>query len=339
MRYARFGLLILYLFVFSFSCSGYKQRAKGVENQITVFTSEDDRPIIASAFESIFNRAVFTPEPEPYFELEYLNPSDFNQFKYNHNIIVVSLFTPEDTTGDNLVRSILPENQLDLVIQDKNKLFATRDFFARGQVFAILAANDEDDLIHALQERGQWLYSQFDHALMERIQKHVFSSTEQKKLSKKLREDYGWYIRLQRDYTIINEKPEKNFVWLGRSFPYRWLSVQWMDNPRIKSLDPQMVIELVQNYPDVFYKNVRFTGYYRQMEEVPLDRWTAWRVEGLWEHKSEARGGPFISYLFYENTSNRIFHINCLIFNPGGKKVLLLRQMETMIQTFSVESS
>jgi len=339
MRYFREIFIILYLLLSVTACITYKQRAKGVENRIVVVTSPEDQPFISSAFKSVFDRVIHTPEPEPYFEMEYKDPSDFNNLKYHHNIIVISLFTPQDTTGDVLVRSILPESQIELAIRGENQVFATRNYFARDQVFVILAVNNEKDLIQLMQERGQWLFNQFDSAFIERMRKHVFKTMEQRKLSKKFKERYGWYMRFQHDYVIIREKPEENFVWLGRSFPYRWLSVHWIENPPVKKLDSQIVIELVRNLPEVFYKKVRFTDYYQRMEETPLNRWTAWRVEGLWEHKSEVRGGPFMSYIFYDLSSDRLFHINFLLFHPGSKKILLLRQMETMVHTFSVESS
>jgi len=339
MKYAKVGIMILILLFVVMTCTGHKKRAEGVENKIIIFASDNDKPFISLAFQKIFDRVIHTPEPEPYFELDYKDPSDFDNLKYSHNVIVAALFTPNDTTGDFLVRSILPENQLELAIRGENQLFTTRDFFARGQVFAIMAANTERELLQSVQERGQWLYNQFDHAFIERMRNHIFKTMEQKRLSRKLKEKYGWYLRLQHDYVILQEKPEKNFVWLGRSFPYRWISIQWIDNPPVNRMNPDIVNEFVRNLPTVFYKDIRFTDYYQHMEEMSLNEWETWRVEGLWEHKSEAKGGPFISFLFYDTITDRIYHINCLIFHPGGKKILLLRQMETMIHTFSVESS
>lgn len=332
------AILISILSTLSTSCIAHKERATGVQNRIIVFSSPEDLPLIQSSLESVFGRVVYTPEPEPYFELDYADPSRFDGLKFSHNIIVASIFSPGDSTGDLLAQSLLPGHQFELALRGENHVFSTRDFYARGQVLAILAANTEQDLARSLQEKGRWLFDRFDHALLERLKHHVFKSMERKKLGKQFQEKYGWFIRLQHDWEVIEENPDKNFVWLGRSFPYRWLCIHWVDNPPVKKLDPQIVAELVRNLPTVFSGSIRFTQYYQQMEQIQLNRWPAWRVEGLWEHRTDAKGGPFVSYLFYDDLTDRLFHINCLIHYPGGKKVMLLRQMEIMVNTFSIGS-
>ena len=279
---------------------------------------------------------MYTPEPEPYFELEYKDPSSFNDLKNSHNIVIASLFTPPDSTGDPLVRLFLPSDQLEMAIRGENQIFATNDYFARGQVIGILAGNTEEDLSRSVRERGRWLYDRFDSAFIQRQRKYVFRELEQKKLSRRFEKEYGWSMRIQHDYVIIREKPEKNFVWLGRSFPYRWLTVNWIENPAAKTLDAQTVSELVRSYPDLFFEDIAFSDEYGNVEKTMLKEWTAWRVEGLWEHKKEVIGGPFVAYLFYDGATDRLFHVNFIVHYPGRKKIVLLRQMETMVHTFSV---
>lgn len=316
-------------------CVDHKRPAKGIQNRVIVFSSSEDLPNVSSTIEKVFDRFTYTPEPEPYFELEYRAPSDFDDMRHYHNIIIVSLFSPVDSTGDVLVRSLLPKNQYKTAVRGENHIFSTRDYYSRGQVLAILAANTEEDLSRSLERRGRWLYDQFDAAFLERMKRHIFKTMEQKRLSNEFEEKYGWRMRLQHDYVVIQEIPEENFVWLGRSFPYRWLSIHWVDNPPAKKLDAEIAAELVRNLPGVFYRDIRLADHYQRSDQVQLGKWEAWRIEGLWEHKSEVKGGPFVSYLFYDEPSDRFFHINCLIHYPGGKKIILLREMETMVYTFS----
>ncbi|MFQ6674481.1 MAG: DUF4837 family protein, partial [Fidelibacterota bacterium] len=169
-----------------------------------------------------------------------------------------------------------------------------------------------------------------------RQKKHIFKNMEQKKLSERLLEDYGWTMRIQHDWVMIREQPDKNTVWLGRSFPYRWISVYWVDHPPVKRLDSQVVIQAVRDYPHAVYDNINFTPYYERVEKTVLGKWDAWRVEGMWEHSKEPKGGPFVSFLFYDDRTDRLYHINLLIHYPGGNKMLLLRQMEVMARTFTV---
>jgi hypothetical protein len=67
--------------------------------------------------------------------------------------------------------------------------------------------------------------------------------------------------------------------------------------------------------------------------------WSGWRITGLWESLEEAQGGPFIAYTFYDGISDRTYYIHVLIYNPGGDKYLLLRQLDIIANTFYVEES
>lgn len=165
----------------------------------------------------------------------------------------------------------------------------------------------------------------------------MYKRMEQKELADELWQKYRWQMRIQHDYIIIKEQPERSFIWFGRSFPYRWLSVQWIDDPVTKVVDGRMAIDLIRDYPSAYYEQVNFTRYYEQIERTTFNGRQAWRAEGLWEHKKDVKGGPYVSYIFYDEETDRIYHINYLIHHPSGKKMLSLRQMDIMSRTFTTE--
>ena len=334
-------ILIRTALALAFVLSGcdYKPRAGGVENQLHVVVSFEDRPHVKAVIDSVFGRAFYTPAPETYFDITYIDPFEFSSVKRSHNLLVISVLGIPDTTADRIARSMLPSAQLDLAAGGNNQVFSTRDYFARGQVFSLVVGKDPNDLIRGLRDRGTWLFQQYDKAFLERQKEHVFKRREEKQLSAELWEKYHWRLRIQHDYVVIKEEPERNFVWIGRSFPYRWFSVNWIDKPRSKELDQLMVTELVNDFPMAYYDKIRFTDVYQRAEPIDLGEWKAWRVEGLWEHNEEVKGGPFISYVFYDGKSDRLFHINLLVHSPGQKKIISLRQMEVMVHTFSTKAS
>ena len=316
----------------------YKPRAGGVENQLHVVVSFEDQSHVKAVIDSVLGRAIYTPAPETYFDITYIDPFEFSSVKRSHNLLVISVLGIPDTTVDRIARSMLPPAQLDLATDGNTQIFSTRDFFARDQVFSLVVGNDPADLIRGLRNRGTWLFQQYDKAFLERQKKHVFKRKEEKELSAELWEKYRWRLRIQRDYVMIREEPERNFVWIGRAFPFRWFSVNWIDKPRTQKLDQLMVTELVNDFPMAYYNKIRFSDVYQRAESVDFIGQKAWRVEGLWEHNKEVKGGPFISYVFYDEKSDRLFHLNFLVHSPGQKKIISLRQMEIMAHTFSTEA-
>ena len=318
------------------SCS-YKPPSTGLENEIVVIASFEDRRFVEPLIDSVFGRVVYTPEAERFFDVVYVDPERFEEYKVRTNVVIAALFSVMDTTADVLVRKILPDNQVDMIRQGEQNIFAKRDFLARDQVFAVLAANSDKELAEAVRVKGRWLFDQFDSGFLERQAEHIYKRMEQKELADDLWQKYGWQMRIQHDYVIIKEQPERNFIWFGRSFPYRWLSVQWVDHPITKEVDDQMAIDLIHDYPSTYYKRVNFTRYYEQIGETTFNGRRAWRAEGLWEHKKDVKGGPYVSYIFYDEKTDRIYHINYLIYHPSGRKMLSLRQMDIMSRTFTTD--
>ena len=327
---------LIFLSIIFFGCN-YKPRAGGIENHLNIVASFEDLPHVKSIVDSIFGRAIYTPAPETYFDITYVSPLDFNEIKRSHNLLVLSVIGIKDTTADRIVRSVLPQDQLDLATGGDNQIFSKKDFFARGQVFSLVVGQHPSDLIRGLRDRGSWLFKQYDQAFIERQKNHLFKRREEKELSSELLEKYSWELRIQHDYVMINEQPERNLVWIGRAFPYRWFAVNWIERPKSSKIDYLMASEMVNDFPAAYYDKIRFKDTFRLIEPVKLSDWDAWRVEGLWEHIEEIKGGPFISYVFYDDITDRLFHLNLLVYSPGQKKIISLRQMDIMAHTFKTK--
>lgn len=93
------------------SCS-YKPRSTGVENEVVVVASFEDRRFVEPLIDSIFGRVIYTPEAERFFDISYVTPEQFEEYKVRTNIVIAALFSVVDTTADKLVKNILPENQV-----------------------------------------------------------------------------------------------------------------------------------------------------------------------------------------------------------------------------------
>ncbi|MDP6966895.1 MAG: DUF4837 family protein, partial [Candidatus Marinimicrobia bacterium] len=160
------AIFVLTAIVFAVSCS-YKPRSSGADNEIVVVISFEDRRFVEPLIDSIFGRVIYTPEAERFFDIVYVTPEQFEEYKVRTNIVIAALFSVVDTTADVLVRNILPENQVEMIRRGEQNIFAKRDFLARNQVFAVLAANSDKELAKAVQIKGRWLFDQFDSGFLE----------------------------------------------------------------------------------------------------------------------------------------------------------------------------
>jgi len=325
-------LFFLILLLFLISCD-FKPRAGGVENQINVVVSFEDLPKVKSVIDSIFSIGVLTPELEPYFDINYVSATEFNKVKYFHHILIVSILDIPDTTADQLVKNFLPKKNNKL--NTNNNLFSKKNFFAREQVFSVAFANNINDFKKSIRLNGEWLFNKHLNFYIQHKEKYLFKRREQSDLSHQLFKKYNWNIRIQDDYAVIKEDSINNFVWIGRAFPFRWLSVNWIDYDSSLIVDNLDIDKKLYDYSKYYNNDINFLNQYRYSSIDKIGNFNALKVHGLWEHNNDVKGGPFISYFFYDKYLKKLFHFNLLVYNPGRKKLPSLLQLEIMTKTFS----
>ena len=60
------------------------------------------------------------------------------------------------------------------------------------------------------------------------------------------------------------------------------------------------------------YKTVQFSDYKFDLKKAENNNFLAWRATGVWETSDliESKGGPFRSYVFYDNKKDLTYHLN-----------------------------
>ncbi|MFC1481941.1 DUF4837 family protein, partial [Candidatus Neomarinimicrobiota bacterium] len=282
----------------------------------------------------VFGKELMTPAPEPYFNIRWVLPEDFEPYRNYANVVIASLTTPADSTGDVLVRHILGEERLAESKAGGNPIFVTSDFLARGQMFMGLVASDA---IHAQAEINRlstWIYDQFDQQMRIRQERFVYRYAPERELVKEFEEKYDFNLRIQRDYLKIKEIPDKNFVWLGKGFPYRWIGIHWVDNADSIVITRENAWEQNNLIADELFGDVYIDSLYQSTELGVENDHEIMILRGVWAHKEQTAGGPFFTYIFRDREQNRIYYVMGLVFNPGGSKALLIKRQELIIRSF-----
>ena len=125
-----------------------------------------------------------------------------------------------------------------------------------------------------------------------------------------------------------------NFFWMGSEYPYRWMSIKWDNGNNIN--DGLSLGKQIWNFPINHYKSIRFNENRFKLDRIYFNDYKGWQCSGIWESMDslDAKGGPFYSYIFYDHHSDRTFHINTLVHNPGKSKAVYIRQMELIAKSF-----
>ncbi len=308
----------------------------GAEDTIIIMASREDQLHLEPLMTNIFGRELATPAPEPAYKIKWAYPEEFEKFQHFKNVVVASLISPADSTGDYLMRTLLGSERMDEIYAGGNPVFITKNFYARDQIFMAFTARDA---IHARQElgrSGEWIFDQFDAMSRDRLLKRTYRYGENSELADELQEKYGWRMKIQKDYVLVKEKPEDNFVWFGRGYPYRWLSVHWIDDANSIAITSDWAWDKMAFVAEELYATIFIDTLFRSNHAIEVNGREVRVQRGVWAHKKEPAGGPFMTYIFRDREARRIYFVNGLVHNPGRNKVVMMRRIEGIARTLDV---
>jgi hypothetical protein len=81
-----------------------------------------------------------------------------------------------------------------------------------------------------------------------------------------------------------------------------------------------------EKYIPVVDRKVNFNGKYAQ------------ECRGLWKLKNNTRGGPFLSYVFVDDASGRLYYIEAFLYAPNKIKRQMMRELEAVLFSFRTPS-
>ena len=138
---------------------------------------------------------------------------------------------------------------------------------------------------------------------------------------------------------MIKIRSDSNFVWLGKEMPFQWIGIGWADGNLVN--DDLSVGEYIWTWPVKNYGYIQFNDYKFELDKMLYNDYFAWRAQGIWEtiNIKESKGGPFRSYVFYDQQSDKTFHLNYLIHHPGNDKSIFMRQLDLIVKSFTIEHS
>ena len=309
-----------------------KKNSIGMDDEIRVVCSKIDEPLIRIYLSAIFNDTLYAPQPEPLFKIIFSRPEHYQDLKRYAQIIVAAVNRNNSNSGYRLLQELLPNEQLNNSLDD-NPMLLTRDLYAKDQIYVILNASNEEHLYFDIEKNKELLRMHYDEQFKIRGNKFIFEDS-QIEIEKKLSQSYKWSIKVPWGWEVLRDNIKTNFFWMGSEYPYKWISVKWDDGDYIE--DQLLVGKQVWNYPIDNYKSIRFNNHKFKLERIYFNDLKGWGCSGIWESSDslEAKGGPFYSYIFYDDQSDRTFHINTLVHNPGKSKSLYIRQMRRIAKSF-----
>ncbi len=327
--------------------------ARGAAGEIIlVMDSTSWRGELGNELREIFMQDVpGLPQPEPYFDLRYVNPFKLNDvLRSAKNMIFVTTLDNRSASGERM-RRFFTDNSLTRIESDSTFFsYPISNVFARGQKNLYLFGVSEDVLLENLSVNHKQVRQHFSDTERNRSLEALYKSGEQRALERDLLEDHNFYLRIPQDYDLVPlEDSIEQFVWLRQlgqaGEPDVSIIVTYQEYTSEDIFQPEGIMQFRESTLGKYIVDDNPPAYMTIQEVEPIvydtinfDGKFAIEARGLWKLSNITMGGPFLSYAFVDEALNRFYYIEGYVYYPGKNKRTEIREVETILRTFKTEA-
>lgn len=322
-------LFLLFSVVFLISCNenGDKKEERilsdssGNINQITlIIENELWEGKVGEAIRDNYAAAVEgLPQEEPMFSISQIPPETFSGFvRRNRSFISVQ-------EGDKAEARIV------------------KDLYARPQTGVIISGENQEELIHVINESSKKLVSAFKETEMKEKQRRIGKSL---KKDGKLEEKFGLSLNFPSAYRYALE--EDNFVWIRKEIPKGNMEILIYEVPinQIEA-DTNTIGNIIKMRDSIGKAHIpgptkgthmiTEAAYAPYLFETEIDGKFAYETRGTWEVKGAFMAGPFLNYAIKDEANNRFLVVEGFVFSPSRGKRDNMFELDAILQSADIE--
>jgi hypothetical protein len=320
-----------------------KDTALGEYDVITIVCDSADYSELEDVIEIAFSQPIFTPQSERWFRVQRLDLGDLLDRKRERNIVIIAPLDAPHSTGDYM-RKALDSTVRGMVRDGKEQVFVQKDLWYRGQTVMHLTAPTMSELRDFMAANASRLEYYFKSAWDEFERTRMLRLSREEAIEQQLLAEHDFTLAIIKDWFVAKDSSDIGCVLLRRQSPMdteRWLLVHWIDTDNTALLSSNFAYNTRNRLTEILYRTfndsawvVIDSAHYLQYDEVNFQGRFAIRMKGLWRMNDYSMGGPFTSYLFYEESQKRLYFIDGAAFAPKYEKKKLIQDLDVMISTF-----
>ena len=346
------GALLFSLFLSS--CGGeaakeYRSQpaAYGRPNEVTVVMDKDDwegdlGDSVRNYFESPY---LIMPQPEPIFDLRYFSPEEFMDKRIRREARTIYLIgnPDEEFSGTaQIIRDDLGEEKLRRGREDRQyNLAVGRNKWSEGQMMIYQFGFSHDELTSHLRDNFPSVRERINRFDLDRIRRTAFQGGVDQKLMQQVRSAFGIDIQIPAEYVLA--KQEGGMIWLRkdtRDFTNNILlyriayrdSVQLTREGLMALRDSLGKLHIRSSEPGS-YMRINAIDLPLYVTPTLIDGRFALEAKGIWEMVNDFSGGPFFSYLVFDQDRGDLVLLDGFVLAPGEDKRDVMQQMEEILRS------
>lgn len=294
----------------------------------------------------VFGKAIdgLPPPPEAKFSTIVTDETHFKgYFKYHHNVFI--LLTEDNLEGMEKTYGAKNKDKIKEIINKPDALGFTRtDLWSNNQSVFYITAKDHKSLLAKMQERSEELIEIASEHERRTGARMTFNQTvKADTFYQKTLKERGYALRLPGSYRVaINNY---DFVWLRKEASKYDYGIFLYEVPYVsqEQFKVDSIISLRTRYTKKYVPG-EVEGSYMAVsdslrpvvKEVNFNDRYAVNARGWWNVKGDWMGGPFVSYLVYDEKNARIVVAEGFVYGPNKPKARPLREIEIILNSLHI---
>jgi len=329
-------LTFLLVLLLTFGCD-IKSSSVGDFDHIIVFSDSTLYTEIESSLNQIFDKFIYTPHSERSFLHKWVPLNLIDSYRKRRNIVLIGLLNQDDPVSEYVKKMLSAEVQERI---NKGQIFEIfkEDMFAYDQLGLIICAANKKQLYSKLLDQSEAIYNKFEDYHFKRLNKILFSGDEQFDMEEFLTNEYDWMVRVPYSYQIVERSRDSNFVWIKRTEPSRSIFVYRTIADKSK-IQENWIRNVRDSLATVYFEGDSISVEDTYALQTDLNGTPVMKIVGIWQNHQQILGGPFRTYVFYDEKSGYIYFIDLSVVAPGKRKKPFLDQLEIIAHTFKITSN
>jgi len=300
--------------------------------------------------ETFRSNTIGLPRPESLFTIRHIKPRDFKSILKNVKNIIVVYVLNNKSSNSRILKNLFRPNSIQQMSSDSSIfLLSKSDEWARGQEVLYLFGQSEKQLADHIMKNKDKIQLHFNNIEKERLNASLYVAKELKEVGSLLSRNHGFSLRVPFGWRIEYEDPNEPFIWLrnpGIDIDKNiWVYYQDYNGPGDFDNIIQLRNKVTKRY--IFDDKEMNDTSYVVVETIvpPVINETSFKgqysreMKGLWKTNNLSMGGPFLSYIVADPSINRLYYIDGFIYSPGKSQRESMREIETILWTFSTSQS
>ena len=285
-------------------------------------------------------------QDEPYFNLVYVDPDKLNSVLRNSKNMVFVNTLEGNSRGDVILRNYFTKESIETIKSDTSIFMSKQqDLFAKGQSVLHLFQSSNDLLERHIVKNRSSIQHYFEEVEKVRFRRAIYNAPREKGIENHMLEKHKCFLQIPYGYEIALDVDNSIWIRLMDNKVDKNLFITYKDYTEEKVFNTENIIALRDKAWRRHLLGSDTLSYMVTEPLVPIDSVSLnWKnkftveVRGVWKLNNNSMGGPFLGYIFVDETLGRLYYIEGFVFAPGKKKRNILRELETILDTFQTHS-